>query len=59
VFFDFNRDGLLDLFVCNVGVYTNDKKARMALITPLMTRSLAFYNPNGSKRAFFIKISAA
>lgn len=27
VFFDFNRDGLLDLFVCNVGVYTNDKKA--------------------------------
>lgn len=26
VFFDFNRDGLLDLFVCNVGIYTSDKK---------------------------------
>jgi hypothetical protein len=26
VFFDFNRDGLLDLFVCNVGVYTSDRK---------------------------------
>ena len=24
VFFDFNRDGLLDLFVCNVGSYTTD-----------------------------------
>ncbi len=24
VFFDFNRDGLLDLFVCNVGVYTTN-----------------------------------
>lgn len=28
VFFDFNNDGLLDLFVCNVGVYTSDKKGR-------------------------------
>ena len=26
VFFDYDRDGLLDLFVCNVGVYTKDNK---------------------------------
>ncbi len=26
VFFDFDRDGLLDLFVCNVGVYTTAEK---------------------------------
>jgi hypothetical protein len=26
VIFDFNRDGLLDLFLTNVGVYTTDKK---------------------------------
>lgn len=26
VFFDYNRDGLLDLFVCNVGVYTGGAK---------------------------------
>jgi len=26
VFFDFDRDGLLDLLVCNVGQYTTDKK---------------------------------
>lgn len=28
VFFDFNNDGLLDLFVTNVGVYTRNKKGR-------------------------------
>lgn len=27
-FFDFNRDGLLDLFVANVGVYTRNEKGR-------------------------------
>lgn len=27
VFFDYNKDGLLDLLLCNVGVYTTDKKA--------------------------------
>lgn len=27
-FFDFNNDGLLDLFVCNVGVYTRNEKGR-------------------------------
>jgi enediyne biosynthesis protein E4 len=26
IFFDYNRDGLLDLLVCNVGIYTNDQK---------------------------------
>jgi len=28
VFFDFNRDGLLDLFVANVGVYTRNERGR-------------------------------
>jgi hypothetical protein len=28
VFFDFNKDGLLDLFVSNVGVYTRNEKGR-------------------------------
>ncbi|MFN0130558.1 MAG: FG-GAP-like repeat-containing protein [Verrucomicrobiales bacterium] len=26
VFFDYDRDGLLDLFLCNVGVYTTDER---------------------------------
>lgn len=28
VFFDYDRDGLVDLFLCNVGVYTTDEKGR-------------------------------
>lgn len=28
VFFDFNKDGLLDLFVANIGVYTTEVKGR-------------------------------
>ena len=28
VFFDFDRDGLLDLYLCNVGRYTTDQKGR-------------------------------
>src|SRR6266704_5689155 len=28
VFFDFNNDGLLDLFLANVGVYTSDQQGR-------------------------------
>ena len=30
VFFDYNNDGLLDLLVCNVGKYTNEKGPPMA-----------------------------
>src|SRR5205823_11974856 len=28
VFFDFDNDGLLDLFLVNVGIYTSDEKGR-------------------------------
>lgn len=28
IFFDYNRDGLLDLFLANVGVYTTDNRGR-------------------------------
>ena len=27
-FFDYDKDGLLDLFLCNVGKYTTDEKGR-------------------------------
>ena len=32
VFFDFDRDGLLDLYVCNVGQYTTDRKRNGAFV---------------------------
>ncbi len=34
VFFDFNRDGLLDLFLTNVGQYTIDEKAELIGYSP-------------------------
>ena len=33
VFFDYNRDGLLDLFVSNVGVYTTDEQKNVTVLT--------------------------
>jgi hypothetical protein len=45
VFFDFNKDGLLDLFVCNVGVYTNDKKAADGSYHALDDAFLGFLQP--------------
>ena len=45
VFFDFNRDGLLDLFVCNVGIYTSDKKARDGSYHALDDAFLGFLDP--------------
>jgi hypothetical protein len=32
VFFDFDRDGLLDLYLCNVGQYTTNQKRRGAFV---------------------------
>lgn len=34
VFFDYDRDGLLDLFVTNVGKYTSDELRKTTLYTP-------------------------
>jgi hypothetical protein len=34
-FFDYDRDGLLDLFVCNIGKYTSDKKGAQGQYTAL------------------------
>ncbi len=38
VFFDYNKDGLLDLLLCNVGVYTQDEK--VAVIDDSTTAAL-------------------
>lgn len=51
-FFDYNNDGLLDLFVTNVGVYTQDEK-RTAAVDPLRLEAGATYQYyRGFKDAF-------
>ena len=46
VFFDYDRDGLLDLFVCNVGRYTTDEIGpRRVLRRARRTRSTGHLNP--------------
>ena len=51
-FFDYNNDGLLDLFVTNVGVYTQDEK-RTAAVDPLRLKAGATYQYyRGFKDAF-------
>lgn len=61
VFFDFDRDGLLDLFVCNVGKYTTDRRGAGGyhlgitngfsghLDPALSERSLLYKNLGGGK----------
>ena len=42
VFFDYNQDGRLDLFVCNVGVYTGDE-VRKVTMQPLLGEGTGDY----------------
>lgn len=52
VFFDYNRDGLLDLFLCNVGKYTTDElvPVRIDSVTSLPEGDYKYYV--GVKDAF-------
>lgn len=52
VFFDYDRDGLLDLFVANVGRYTTDTLARVTLYTEKGQVSSDYQYYVGMKDAF-------
>ena len=34
VFFDYNRDGLVDLFLCNVGIFTKNESDKAGIFVP-------------------------
>ena len=51
VFFDFDNDGLLDLFVTNIGVYTIDQKGRGDFHRGMPTPSRATSTPSGPRTA--------
>jgi hypothetical protein len=51
VFFDFNRDGLLDLFVCNVGVYTTNVTGRGGFYHALADAFKGHLHPERSEQS--------
>src|SRR2546422_2930098 len=51
VFFDFNNDGLLDLFLCNVGVYTSDERGRGGFYVAYADAFTRYQNPAYSEQS--------
>ena len=51
VFFDFNRDGLLDLFVCNVGVYTTNVTGKGGVYRALADAFKGHLHPERSEQS--------
>lgn len=51
VFFDFNRDGLLDLFLANVGNYTTDEKGRGGFFRAYTNAFAAHLEPARSEKS--------
>ena len=55
VFFDYDNDGLLDLFVCNVGRYTNDEKGRGGAYVGLTDAFSGHLHPDRSEASILYK----
>jgi hypothetical protein len=55
VFFDYDNDGLLDLFVCNVGRYTNDAKGRGGAYVGLPDAFSGHLHPDRSEASILYK----
>jgi hypothetical protein len=55
VFFDFDRDGLLDLYVCNVGRYTTDQRGRGGAFVGTADGFSGHLHPDRSETAILYK----
>ena len=55
VFFDFDNDGLLDLFVCNVGKYTTDERGPGGYYKGIERGFYSHLNPALSERSLLYK----
>jgi enediyne biosynthesis protein E4 len=55
VFFDYDNDGLLDLYVCNVGRYTTDEKGRGGAYVGMADAFHGHMHPDRSERAILYK----
>src|SRR2546421_4986307 len=55
VFFDYDKDGLLDLYVCNVGRYTTDVKGRGGAYEGVRDAFMGHLHPDRSEPAILYK----
>ena len=55
VFFDYDKDGLLDLYVCNVGRYTTDEKGRGGAYVGVTDAFHGHLHADRSERAILYK----
>lgn len=55
VFFDFNNDGLLDLFVANVGVYTSNERGRGGFYVAYDDAFSGYLKPERSEQSILYK----
>jgi enediyne biosynthesis protein E4 len=55
VFFDYDRDGLLDLFVCNVGKYTSDEKGEGGYYVGLSDGFKGHLHPDRAERSLLYR----
>lgn len=55
VFFDYDKDGLLDLYVCNVGRYTTDEKGRGGAYVGVVDGFHGHLHSDRSERAVFYR----
>ena len=55
VFFDYDRDGLLDLYLCNVGQYTNNNRRPDGAFVGLIDAFSGHLHPDRSEKAILYK----
>lgn len=55
VFFDYDRDGLLDLFLCNVGVYSTDERGEGGYYVGVLDAFAGHLKPERTERSILFR----